>query len=172
LAEDAPDIGSALLRDLFTYWDNRRRDQPFPKRSDIDPVDIPRLLPHIFLITVERGEELRFRVRLAGTHVEAAFQQFTTGRYLEQIKLDGETDDILARYNQCAETGLPVLSRHVFVNEDRRSFDYQRLLLPLAVDHDTRVDMILGGVCFAAPLTTPPVLRGSTRPGMDRRPYV
>jgi hypothetical protein len=171
MSQDRPEIGSPLLRDLFVYWDSGRNGRPFPRRSDIDPIDIPRLLPHVFLVNVERGEGLRFRVRLAGTYVEAAFQQFTTGRYLEEIKLNGQTDDILARYSECAQTGIPVLSRHVFVNEDHRSFDYQRLLLPLAVDDDTRVDMIFGGICFAAPLPTPLVLPGATKPSMERGAY-
>ena len=170
MPEDRPEIDSPLLRHLFGYWESRRQGRRFPRRCDIDPVDIPRLLPHVFLIDIERGAGLRFRIRLAGTHLEAAFRWFGAGRYVDEYKLDGQVDDILARYRECAETGRPVRSRHQFVNEDERMFDYERLLLPLGIVDDTRVDMILGAMCFAAPMPTPRVVLStrSATDGLDR----
>lgn len=157
-------IDGTILGHLFAYWDSRRQGVRIPKRRDIDPIHIPRLLPHIYLVDVERQDGLRFRIRLAGTYLETAFRQFGAGRYVEEIKLNGETDEILERYRRCAEAAEPIYSRHVFVNEDQRKFDYGRLLLPLLVENEDRVDMIFGGIAFEAPLQTPDFGLGSGRP--------
>ena len=37
------------LRDLYDYWNRVRGDRPMPKRADIDPTAIPKLLPHIMI---------------------------------------------------------------------------------------------------------------------------
>jgi hypothetical protein len=67
LASDEP-----VLRPLWRYWTERCRDRQCPARSDIDPVDIPRLLPHIGLIDVETDAS-RFRYRLIGTRMNEVF---------------------------------------------------------------------------------------------------
>ena len=53
--------------DLFAYWNRRRGDRPAPTRSDIEPSDIRRLLPSVFICEVAKGDEMMFR--LAGTGV-------------------------------------------------------------------------------------------------------
>ena len=157
MSPDGEENSCTLLRELKAYWESRRKSRLFPRRSDIDPVHIPRLLPHIFLADVEREAGLRFRFRLVGTCLEDAVRQWLTGCYVEELKVDGARDEILAQYRLCAERCVPVVSRHRFINEDQRPFDYERLLLPLAVSVDNRVDMILGGICFRAPFPTPSI---------------
>jgi hypothetical protein len=45
-------------RDLYAYWFSKRGSRSMPARGDVNPVDIPLLLP--YLILVERaGEQLR-----------------------------------------------------------------------------------------------------------------
>ena len=151
------EIACPLLQELHAYWEAKRRGRHFPRRSDISPAEMLLVLPHTFLVDVQHGEKLGFRIRLAGTYIEAAFQQFLTGAYLEQVKLNAQTEDIVARYERVVREQRPIVSCHRFVNEDVRPFDYERLLLPLAVDDENRVDMILGAICFAQPLPTPHV---------------
>ena len=40
------------LRQTYEYWRGKAGARPLPSRSDIDPVEIPRLLPHIMLVDV------------------------------------------------------------------------------------------------------------------------
>lgn len=55
-------------RQLYDYWLARSESGLMPKRADINPADIPRLLPFISLIDV--GDKLeQSRVRLAGTRL-------------------------------------------------------------------------------------------------------
>ena len=149
------EIACPLLQELHAYWEAKRRGRLFPRRSDLSPAEMMLALPHVFLVDVEHGEKLGFRIRLAGTYIEEAFRQVLTGTYLEQVKLNAQTEDIVARYEWVVREQRPVVSCHRFVNEDERQFDYERLLLPLAVDDENRVDMILGAICFAKPLPTP-----------------
>ena len=44
---------SANLRQMYTYWLAKRGDRPMPRRSDLDPTEIPaHLLPGITLVDV------------------------------------------------------------------------------------------------------------------------
>lgn len=140
---------------LHAYWAMRRGSRRMPQRADIDPIDLSRLLASVFLVDVERGAGIRFRIRLAGTHIETAFEQPLAGAYLDELALGQETTNVLLRYYQVVEERRAVLSRHDFVlNESFRRFSYERLLLPLGLQSDFRVDMMLGSVCFDAPLAT------------------
>ena len=58
-----------------------------PSRADIDPVDIPRLLPDVML--VERFADGRYRYRLIGTENSRAHGMNATGRYLDEIVFEG-----------------------------------------------------------------------------------
>lgn len=64
------DVTAAIdqrLHQLHAYWKSRCRDRQMPSRSDIDPIDVPTLLPCIFLVDV-LNDPRDFRFRLAGTH--------------------------------------------------------------------------------------------------------
>ncbi|MEQ8332152.1 PAS domain-containing protein [Nisaea sp.] len=56
------------LNDLIAYWRGKRSGDRLPARRDIDPVDIPDLLPHIGLIDViGEGTDFRYRRDLVGS---------------------------------------------------------------------------------------------------------
>lgn len=50
---------------LLTYWDAKRGERPCPARSDIEPADIARYLPHVLIS--ETADDNSWRFRLAGT---------------------------------------------------------------------------------------------------------
>jgi hypothetical protein len=152
------DIHSPFLRQIYEYWDAQRHGRRMPRRSDIDPHALMLALPHIFLVDVEHDRELGFVFRLAGSFMEAAFDQTLTRKHLQEMKLNGHFDEIVVQYRRAANERHPVVSRHKFANEDDRDFDYERLLLPLSVDDESRVDMILGAISFDTPLRTPQLM--------------
>jgi hypothetical protein len=66
-------------RDLYGYWRSCAGAKPIASRYDIDPVDIPRLLPGLSLL--DAGEDLEtLRYRLAGTRVREIYGTEITGR--------------------------------------------------------------------------------------------
>jgi hypothetical protein len=47
------------LRILYEYWDGVRGDRLMPRRADIEPAKIPKLLPYIIMYTVLPGAVTR-----------------------------------------------------------------------------------------------------------------
>lgn len=139
----ADDIIDTDLRELFLYWSGKHNGGRLPSRADLDPVHIPRLLPHVMLWDV-LADPLDFRVRLAGTEICRRFGEELTGRLLREIDMDGKTELIHSQYSQAARTGRPRLDSQEYERHDGRYMHYVRLILPLSTD-GTRVDMLLVG---------------------------
>lgn len=96
---------------------------------------------------MSKGAPLRFRYRLAGTEIIRGYGLEITGRYLDQLDLNGHEDEITAEYVRAAKTGEPSCSIHDYVRKDGRHIRYERIVLPLSSD-GTSVDMLLGGCVF------------------------
>ena len=77
-----------------------------PDRKDISPADIPRLLPWISLIEVEKSPR-RYRVRLAGTRLREVYDRETTGLYLDEFDLGDKRDYWQTAYERLTEDGKP-----------------------------------------------------------------
>ena len=152
-----PRIESPFLRELHACWLSWRGDRAFPRRADFEPLSIPAVLPHLILIAVERGSATRFRVRLSGTFVDSVFGRAGTGRYLDESPINLRQPWRLDPYHAVCAEGRIDIARTRYVTEEGRRFDYERLLLPLAVDDARRVDMIVGALAFAEPIPTPGV---------------
>jgi hypothetical protein len=59
---DDPDLTA-----LHAYWTGKCGSRAMPRRVDIDPTEIPSLLPHIFIVEIH--PPLRFRFRLVGSAI-------------------------------------------------------------------------------------------------------
>ncbi len=76
-------IDDPLLLDLYEYWSGLRRDGAIPQRGDLDPLDVPHLLPYILLADcAEAGHKIKFR--LTGSDIAFAPGSDLTGRYLHE----------------------------------------------------------------------------------------
>jgi hypothetical protein len=155
--EVEPGIENAMLRGLYAYWTSCRRARAFPRRADFDPAAIGPMLPHVFLVDVERGETMRFRLRLVGTFLQTVFRGFGSGRYLDDAFINRKQPGRLDPYRQVAADARPSVQRSRFIDDNDLPYDYERLLLPLARADEMRVDMIVGGIAFDRPLPTPRV---------------
>jgi hypothetical protein len=134
------------LRSLLAYWRMKKGDRLTISRAEIDPGEIKSLLPHVGLVDIERAP-LRFRYRLAGTEIIKGYGLEVTGRYLDQMDLNGHERDITAEYVRAAESGEPSCSTFDYVRRDGRHIRYERLVLPLSSDGNS-VDMLFGGCVF------------------------
>jgi hypothetical protein len=76
-------LGDERLRGLYRYWRLVRGRRFAPGRADIDPRDIPALVPVLALIDVAGPG--RFRFRLAGDEVTAQFGRGLIGKQVEQV---------------------------------------------------------------------------------------
>jgi hypothetical protein len=134
------------FRQLYGYWAAKRRGERLPARRDIDPLDLPILLPGIFLVDVDRGigEDLAFRFRLAGTaHLQVNGIEIT-GMTIEQAFSPGRVAPIRVAYTQVVRMRRPLLTTGLRAAVSGRCHVlFDRLLLPLASD-GAKVDMLIG----------------------------
>jgi hypothetical protein len=71
-------------RELFDYWLRSAGAKSMPARSDLDPLMVPRLLPHLGLIDVGNGLD-QASFRLAGTKLRDVYGQEITGKRLDEV---------------------------------------------------------------------------------------
>jgi hypothetical protein len=139
------DLSSCHVKvaELFRYWNSRRPPHGLPGRQHIDPLDVPRLMPHIWLLDIER-QPLRFRYRLVGTELVRAGGRELTGHYMDEIHGKFGQSPQAVNYVNLAMTNRPHWRKgSVTFDWDRDHVVVERLILPLCRDGRT-ADMILG----------------------------
>ena len=141
-----------VLRHLLAYWEAKRGARAMPARRDLDPTEIPRLLPYLLLTDVlpDGG----YRYRLVGTEVERSFGASMTGKRIDELMFGDYLAYMSGLYRRVVETRQPLFSgsRYGGVHGQSPLFT-ERLMLPLSSDGET-VDMVLSAQVFrgAGPL--------------------
>ena len=153
------------IAEAYHYWDRLRGNRLMPSKTDINPVDIPHLLPGIVLVDV-LDHEPWLRYRLVGTYQVAMRGRDPTGQPVR--------DNYLGHHLGRQEYEDAVLENYRLVIE-RRSFVYDycyitrdgvvmpihwqgqaireegTLLLPLSSDGEA-VDMVMAYTDYSARL--------------------
>jgi len=142
----APIADDRVLSALWRYWEGKRGDLPMPRRRDIDPVDIPSLLPHLML--VERTPEGRFRYRLAGTAVVQAYGRELTGRCVDEVIPEPRRVFAQRHYNTVFTSARPIFVRNRYTAPNATDFVVSRIMLPLSTDSPDLVQLVLIGQTF------------------------
>lgn len=129
-------------RQLYDYWVEMASGRPMPFRSDINPANIPRLLPYISLIDVDRDTK-RCRIRLAGTRLRDVYDREITGLDLGDIDFGEKRDYWVAAYRRTIDEGKPTqgVVRGPRVNKEHLVQYW--LKLPLCCGGQDGVGMIL-----------------------------
>ncbi|MGO8917074.1 MAG: PAS domain-containing protein [Stellaceae bacterium] len=140
-------LDDPLLRELYAYWRLKRAARRMPPRRQIDPTEVPRLLPHLVISeSVEDGR--RFRYRLAGTAIARAIGIDPTGRCVEEVANGSYRDYINELHRAVWRERVPVFAASAFVSAKRgKTYFARRLLLPLSED-DHAVHQLLSMVIF------------------------
>ena len=136
LSETAhPMVGAA-----FAYWRGIRPDDAaLPGRQHLDPLHIPHLLPHIWLVDVLRdvpNGAPTFRYRVVGTAVDRGMGQTLTGKRMDEV-IAGFNDDQRLRgpYLSAAEAAMPSYRKGApLFGHNQQYRELERLLMPLARD--------------------------------------
>jgi hypothetical protein len=140
------------LRRFWDYAESCRSDGGLPQRRRFDPIDIPALLPHIWIIDadVDTG---RLSYRLVGTRVVAAIGFDPTGRDLAEIMAEriARIPGLLDRYWFSARTGKATWRRGPA--RHWRNMEYaevENLCVPFEDPRDSGIQMIGISVCYRA----------------------
>jgi len=158
IVEELTEPSHPSLKALYAYWLSKKGAAPAPPRSAIRPEEIVPLLPDIVLLDVV-GDPPRFRIRLIGTGVVAAYGKDVTGEFIDEIDLDLVGGEVLAQLERAVREFRPQIYRLAYTKTgDQRHLEYERMWLPLSPDGKT-VTMLLGAFAVAAAyasLTPPP----------------
>ena len=148
------DFHSDALRELHRYWSSKLAGRSMPSRADIDPTEIPALLPHVLLADVEH-DPFRVRFRLIGTHIVNSVGRDATGRYFEEVYHEGLRDGMIGLYGNVVRSKKPIRYFGETVISDERYREYESVHMPLSDDGRT-VNIVLAGLHFYLPKLTPP----------------
>ena len=135
-------------RQLFDYWRSKVQAGRLPARKDIDPVDIPALLPWLTVIEVDWSQgSARFRIRLVGTGVVNRFGRDATGLWFEDVYESDVYRSQMDYYTQVVTSGMPSLTQPIPPIREREFIKCRRLVVPLSSD-GKRVDQIISILTF------------------------
>lgn len=140
-------IPHSKLRDIYQYWLDKRGDRLMPLRSDISPMDIPRLLPNITLVTVVHDTN-RYKMRLVGGEIANMMGGDVTGKYLDEMP---EIEKYLkARYDWIVKAKRPYIYSDQLNWAGKKHLNFHSIGLPLSLDGET-VDILLYYTHFEYP---------------------
>ena len=121
------------------------------RRADIQPGEIPRLLPLLSLLDVE-VDPRRYRVRLAGTRLYDFYGREITGVYVDELDWGPKSDYWAAAYRRVVERARPTQGIVRAPHESRDHLVQFWIRLPLSDDGE-QVSMILSYDSFV-PVST------------------
>ena len=131
------------LKRLLDYWRDRRGTRNFPRRSDIDALDLGFMLERIALTEVHEDPR-RYRLRIVGSWWAGLVGFESTGLWLEDWPLANQRKLTADTYETVIAARRPLHAvRDSWVDDKRLS--YEILLLPLSED-DARISMIVTGI--------------------------
>jgi len=114
-----------------------------PGRQHFDPVRVPDLLPHIWLVDVVHDDPRRYRVRLVGGGLIDAGTPIRRGKFLSEVTADAETRAFHELFDRILVTRLVDWRRGPSVVPHMKFVSgLERVLIPLATDGQT-VDMLM-----------------------------
>lgn len=125
-----------------------------PSRSDINPAEIPALLPHVVLLEVLReapagpdDPALDFRYRLMGGAVEAHLTMRYTGLRMSEIPHQRAPSRMWQNFSTVVETARPMITQVPYIGQHKDFLAAQDLITPLSEDGST-VTMLFNLVDF------------------------
>lgn len=144
--DDFGHMSEIVLRQLVGYWLEKRSGRPMPSKADIDPVEIPWALSHIWICDY-LADCRRFRYRLAGEEINAVAEQSLTGKYLDETLPPDLTELILKKYHAVVESrAIAHDCGRVYLLQNRQAMG-ERIILPLSANGDT-IDALLSATIY------------------------
>lgn len=129
------------VRAIYRYWDGKRVGRRMPRRSDLDPLEIPKLLPDICLVDVV-PDARRYVYRLIGTNEVAMRGRDPTGLAVGEGYFGTSAQSVFLNYDGVVKSCAPRLDRDPSITSDDRYICHESIFLPLSDDGEN-VNMVL-----------------------------
>ncbi|MES1152951.1 MAG: PAS domain-containing protein [Dongia sp.] len=130
------------LRQLYDFWERKRAGRRWPKRSDVDPLEMKFALGNIDLVEITY-DPIVFLFRISGSNIDRDEGFNMQGKTLDEYPLPQHREAVRKTYMRALEKGEPDYEEIERLDEGK-VVRYGRLILPLSEAGD-RVDMFLMG---------------------------
>ena len=149
LPDAAPEaITDPILSDLYAYWIGLRKDGAIPSRSDLDPTDIPKLLPYVILAECyDEGRRIKFR--LTGSDIAFTQGADLTGLFLHErgpLTLYLEHLSEIYRLGAISDEGVYSSFSYGYTGDECGPKQVNRIFLPMTGCADTPSMLLVGQV--------------------------
>jgi hypothetical protein len=134
-------VSNARLQALFRYWREKCLGRAMPSFGDLDPVEIPRLLPIVLIADISPAPA---RVRLLGSEATNACGREMRGRSIEAFNFGAFTATWIEAFSLAMGAVRPTAASGVFC-DGARHCSVETVLLPLSKPGGN-IDAILGGL--------------------------
>jgi hypothetical protein len=143
---DPAALAAPRLKEALLYWQSKCAGRAMPSRRDLDPLDMPKLLPYVMLYDV-LPPPLDFRYRLIGTEARSILAQDYTGKRFSEVPGKGPGSVVWENCEQVVRGRAPFSRSPPYVGPERMLRACENLLLPLS-DDGAEVNMILQVISF------------------------
>jgi hypothetical protein len=140
---EAPRDGD--LQALYQYWDTVRRGRVMPQRADIDPTEIPNLLPYVIVYAVSPGGGA-YQIRLVGEEITHFVGQNLAGQLAGSFMTPRAAEMMNKILDAVAKERVPKFrAGKAYWHAEKTNRDFEACFLPLSSDGET-ANLILGGI--------------------------
>lgn len=136
-----------ILAQAFDYWRSKCGARSMPRRRDIDPAEIPQLLPNM-QITERIGTRIRYR--LAGTAIVEAYGGELRGKFFDEVLSGERLRFVEANYRLMCSEKRPILVSGSYFSKRDVPLVCNRLVMPLSED-GANVNQSLTAMTFHFP---------------------
>lgn len=126
---------------LFDYWNAMRAGRLAPKRSEIEPGDIKRLLPYVFIL--ERQDDWSYSFRLAGTGLCSAYGMEFRGHNILSMWQDDCLENIKRALEDVTNSANIAIVEYTAATSQQREASFEMILMPLAQENGA-ITRVLG----------------------------
>jgi hypothetical protein len=164
----APDalaiIHDQRLRRFVQYWLDKGGPHSATRRADIDPTEMPWILPFIWLYDYE-PEGQRLRCRLAGESIRETYPMNIVGMCMDEFLPASEWPDIRAHYLSVLDgTSIGHARGRVYRPALSQGGYVERVIMPLSDESGMRITMLIGATFYSLrSIASPEALVAQTR---------
>jgi hypothetical protein len=138
---DGFDVQFPRLAALLRYWNQKRRARPMPARRDIDPIEIPSLLPIVVLARVKGGE---VRMRIMGEDAVDIYRRDVRDREVRDFEFGAFTKSWVGAFDLVIASEAPAVAAGL-LTLDARACRAETVLMPLS-DEAGALSHVFGGL--------------------------
>lgn len=112
---------SRQIKEYLEYCLSIRGDAGVPVYEDFNPLDLPSIVPQLFILDIRRGWDTGLHIKFSGTTIDDHFGRNVQAMTLEEVyRGDPERERLIGKYHRCAN------AREVFFRQRDASFEWER----------------------------------------------